>query len=764
VAALAGLATAQGCADDDPAPVCETQAAYFANNVWPVISKKCSSCHSPDGLARESSYVLKNAAEAGFLDHNRGVLADLALTEKSGKSVLLLKPTNQTDHKGGPVIAEGSHEYNVLQGFVDKTKSGDDCVGQEAEPFANIELLDENETLRKAAIVIAGRLPTLEEIDRVKAGGFPELDVVLTEMMSEEAFYDYVKRIYNDYFTTDFYLQNNASGQLSGNYANPNWIEDDPTLAAEMMAKYSIEDENELERYTNWGIAREPLELIAHVLREKRAFSEVLTADYMMVTPLSAISYGVTADFKGEDPLEFAEAKIPDLPHAGFLTSPMFLSRHTTTDTNRNRHRALVTIKAFLGTDILKTAEQAVDQSLVTDFNPTRNNAACTVCHARIDPIAGTFQAWTADGAHDPGFQWFQEMWEPGFGTAKLPENEYSSGSQWLAKQIVTDPGFALAGVFMMYEGLTGRERLVAPVDFDDPNYSAEFDGFLMQADQLGGIATQFADSDYDLRVAVKALIMSPYFRAKNSSVELSEYGELKLGHVGLGLLLTPEQLDRKIEVVLGTPWNDGQSDPYLNVAVNDPSSEGDYQLFYGGHDSDSTISRVREPSGLLASVADRMAIEMSCRAVPSDFARDVSDRVLFPAVEVNGQLYDPVSLMPETDDGIPVQPVVTAIKSNIVALHARVLGEQLEPSDPEIEHTYDVFYQAWKDGYARIGQGGEEGLSADLPNPCRISVDPDSGEDLPDGEQIVGDEEFVIRAWMATTTYLLSDYRFLYE
>ena len=43
--------------------------------------------------------------------------------------------------------------------------------------------------------------------------------------------------------------------------------------------------------------------------------------------------------FKNEaDPNEFQEGHILDFPHAGVLTSPMFLARFPTTDTNRTEH------------------------------------------------------------------------------------------------------------------------------------------------------------------------------------------------------------------------------------------------------------------------------------------------------------------------------------------------------------------------------------------------------------------------------------------
>ena len=42
--------------------------------------------------------------------------------------------------------------------------------------------------------------------------------------------------------------------------------------------------------------------------------------------------------------------------------------------------------------------------------------------------------------------------------------------------------------------------------------------------------------------------------------------------------------------------------------------------------------------------------------------------------------------------------------------------------------------------------------------------VDPNTQQDLPEAQQISDDTAYTIRAWMAVVTYLLSDYKFLFE
>ena len=55
------------------------------------------------------------------------------------------------------------------------------------------------------------------------------------------------------------------------------------------------------------------------------------------------------------------------------------------------------------------------------------------------------------------------------------------------------------------------------------------------------------------------------------------------------------------------------------------------------------------------------------------------------------------------------------------------------------------------------------EGYDRNLPWQCRARTD-DDGEELPEDQRVESDEQYTIRAWMAVVTYMLADYRFLYQ
>ncbi|WP_437643254.1 DUF1588 domain-containing protein [Sorangium sp. So ce362] len=757
--ATALASASSGCSSEADGP-CISDEQFFAEKVWvPILSTKCIGCHNPQGQAAESKLILAGSSEAGFLDKNLATFKSLAGLELSGESYVLLKPTKTIEHGGGHVIGADSPEYEALREMVDRTKSPSSCETDVNASFGGVVMSGPQETLRAASLELAGRLPTEAEEQAVAQSGMDALDPILDQLLTEEGFYVRLKEIYNDLFLTDRYLNGEAAVDLLRSDAyDPKWynsLPQDPALVAKYGARDLEDVINKMKSWTNRGVGREPLELIAYVVRNDRSFKEVLTADYTVVNPFSARAYGVTAEFDNDaDPEEFVPAKRDPIPLAGVLTSPVFLSRHPTTSTNRNRHRARMVYQYFLGTDILKTAEQPLDQTKITDFNPTMNNAACTVCHAALDPLSGGFHTFDSSGRYRADDTWYEDMRPPGFGAESVPFSEFPSALSWVAKRIADDPRFALAAVYTMYTGLTGQKPLVAPMN-DDPEFSAKFRAYLAQYHAFNGMARDFADGDYNLKTVVKAIIKSPYFRARNVA-QASSQGNAP-SQLGGTRFLGPEQLHRKIWAVTGYPWRPR--------AFEDDGSRYDfllrrdaYRLLYGGIDSEEVIQRITEPNGIMANVADRMANEMSCISVPRDFKLPQEERLLFPFVEATFE--------PRDTNDFDVLPAVEAIKQNIQYLHKRVLGESLELGDPELERTYKVFLETWEEGKAGMMKPeGEEGrLSTRLPGACHVNNDYWTRDGLPEEERLQRDDKYTIRAWMSVMTYLLSDFRFLYQ
>lgn len=751
VAAMA-LNACGGATGEESEDECVSNETFFKEQIWvKTLSQKCISCHTTEGAAKDSSFILRKSDWGpDYIEQNYNVFEQMAKLRYDGEPWILMKPTNRIEHGGLVQFEVDDETYKDFQEMIDRIAEPVTC-DDEADPseefFAGVELLDEVQTLRKATLALVGRLPSAEEEQRVRDGGFEALDLVLDEMMTEDAFFERLTEIYNDKFLTDRYYPDTMAIDLLNQEA-----EEGPTYPGAYWFDSLPEDQIEAAAgFTNKAVARESLALINHVVRNDLPYSEILTADYTMVNAYSAPAFGVGDPPSGDaDYAEFYPAQIPGIPHAGVLTSTVFLNRFPTTDTNRNRHRARMIYELFLATDVQRLGERPLDATQIVDFNPTMNNPDCANCHQVIDPVAGTLQNWSAMGEYNPPVEgWFTDMRQPGFQDTPMPPDQTATGHKWLAQQIVADPRFAIAPVHILFEGLSGQKALREPSDPTSDSYLAEIRAFDVQAEIFQQIATKFTENGMNLKTVVKEIVKTPYFRAADAD-ELTADRELELAEVGTGRLLIPEQLDRKIEAITGQPWRGSVEDIDYLVDM------GQYRLLYGGIDSDTVVKRITEPNGIMANIAKRMANEISCRTTAADFALPPSDRKLFPFVDVTYE--------PEDDNGFEVNGAAAAIRANIQYLHQRLLGEYLSLNDPEINRTYELFLEVWKAGQDGIVVPVEEGGEGIGLGACAATNDFWTGEPYPEERQVIDDPNYTVRAWMAVMAYLLSDYRFLHE
>ena len=748
--ALFGTGTSlglSGCGTVDDGQ-CVSNSEFFREEVWiPTLGVKCVGCHTSSGAAKHTKFLLQPDQVPGYLDANLKTLQDLSRYEVDGQKLLLIKPTQRgVTHGGGEQLTVDSAEYKALAELLDRFENPPDCEDSinVGNYFDGIEQLDEVGTLRKATLALAGRLPTTEEVEQVRGFGIDAIDPVLDEIMKEDAFFERLTEIFNDTLLTDRYINNtDAVGLLNAEVFPSYWFNGEPDDAKR----------NQLAYYTNVGLAREALNLITYVVKNDKPYTEILTADYQVFTPYSAKSYGVDVKFQDPtDPWEIAPGKLKGVPHAGILTTSMFLNRFPTTVTNRNRARARVVYKFFLDTDILKLGARPLDPTAIKTVNPTLNNPNCTVCHELVDPVAATFQNYQVRNDYSPLettelVTWFPDMRLPGFGDKQLPEGQEKQSEQWLAQQVVADDRFAQSAVRIVWKGLTGQDLLTEPFDASQPDYVAALAAYQVQDRVAKSIAAKLRSNNYNLKLVFKEIIKTDYFRAKNVKGELDDERKQELAGLGTAQYMTPEQLDRKIEAVTGYPWRPARDQPDLLINGNE------YRIFYGGIDSNSITQRITDPNGIMANISARLANEMSCIATARDFSQDPSDRLLFPYVEP--------SFVPEDENQFSVPAVTDAIRANIQHLYDHVLGESYDLDDPEITAAYNLFVTIWKDGKNGVVAGTYPG---ELPGPCRSNQDYWTGADLPEERRVSNDPDYTVRAWMGVLTYMLSDYKFLHE
>ncbi|MCS6853034.1 MAG: DUF1592 domain-containing protein [Gemmataceae bacterium] len=741
-----------------PGPPCARAVDdFFQREVWAKVGAAlCMNCHKQGGDAEESRFVLHDPRKAQghaqdeVLRHNRDAFCQMARTSYKGKSRLLLKASGSLDHGGGEVLKPDSTGYRLLAEFVRRLHAPPSASVSKVDPatlppfFEGVSLLDPPRLLRRATLSLVGRLPTDAERAAVTDRGFVALPGLLDRIMTEDAFYDRLREGFNDIFLTAG-LSRDADSILSYDHFSRtrHWTQSHDL--SHVPEKERTKARYKLDADYRKALVDEPLRLIEYIVRHDRPFTEIVTADYIMVSPYTARGYGIFEEVRDRfknpnDPFEYIPVKLKALkgrtkamdqesptgfyPHAGLLSTFQYLRRYPTTETNRNRLRARMFYLHFLGVDALELAARVSDAAAVSAKYPipTMQASECVVCHKSIDPVAGCFQDYYSfDGVYGRRKGgWYTDMFPAGFEGETLPASERWRALQWLGERTAQDPRFATTMVGHVYYVLIGRSLLQPPKDLDDPLYSARLRAHLEQRRQVEAIAERFAKSGYNLKSVFKEWIMSDFYRVDGLTTAVTDPARrAELEDVGIVRLLSPEQLERKIAAIFGQPW--GRLHDQLAV-------------LYGGIDAREVTERPVDPSGAMGAIQRMMANDVACKNTLRDFARPPAERRLFPEIEPN--------VLPGASAEADAR-----IRRTIVHLHDLLLGRRDAIDSEEVTRTYELFAGVVADA-RRQGKFDEREAyfcRQVVPNPPP-------------------DPHYTIRAWRAVVTYLLRRPEFLYE
>jgi hypothetical protein len=392
------------------------------------------------------------------------------------------------------------------------------------------------------------------------------------------------------------------------------------------------------------------------------------------------------------------------------LGTNSYLKRYPTTSTNLNRKRARFTLMYFLGTDIEELAPRdALDLDNEVGVIPTYQDPQCTVCHDVMDPVAGLFTKWNNGGEYDIdiAYEWtktrqgVQRMVPAGFGNTRV------NASAQLPDNYLDRP-LQWLGLRMSQDDRfavqTSRKAL--------QNLTGTKAESAQAVQFVNELKTAFIQSGYDFKALIKRIVTSDFFLARNlaATENPAAYADL-----GTGRLMTPEELDRRVTAWLGAGYR--WAGPATGSGLR-----GMHYLPYGGIDSDEIISRPASATALIDGVQERIANQVACERVARDLA---NGGPLFPEADANDT--------PDTAAGR------TAIRANIRHLHRYLLGEDLAANDPELATTYQLFVDA-----RALNE-------TSIPTQCR-------------GGGGTTDTQRTVLPWMAVVTYLLGDYRFVYD
>jgi hypothetical protein len=169
---------------------CQSDEAFFTETAWPRVIGTCAVCHRDGGQSGSTRLVLIN--DAGAHATNLARLKEAAALKQSGAPLLLLKASAAVSHGGGERAKKGSEEYDILRHLLARFEHPPLCQAGPVQPkpldaAPALETLSAAETLaylNAIAPQLVERFASPSEIARVeerKGRAIPEVLESFTE-------------------------------------------------------------------------------------------------------------------------------------------------------------------------------------------------------------------------------------------------------------------------------------------------------------------------------------------------------------------------------------------------------------------------------------------------------------------------------------------------------------------------------------------------------------------------------------------------------
>ena len=176
----------------------ETAEEVFHDHISEsIIQSKCIKCHVEGGLSGNIRLVFVRSADTP--DHEARNLRTLQnLLDDLGGSYILNK-IQGVSHGGGPQVLPGSADFANMERFLGLL--GEEIAFAEVTLetlFDTVVLASPRKTLRRAALIFAGRIPTDEEYAAVEGGDQSALRATIRGLMEGPQFHEFLIRASND--------------------------------------------------------------------------------------------------------------------------------------------------------------------------------------------------------------------------------------------------------------------------------------------------------------------------------------------------------------------------------------------------------------------------------------------------------------------------------------------------------------------------------------------------------------------------------------
>ena len=378
----------------------------------------------------------------------------------------------------------------------------------------DFELLAPRAQLLRASMALRGTRPSMAEYERVDADPDAYAELV-DEFLDSPEFGETVRQ-----YVTEWLELDQAPDTYPAGF---------PSIGA-----LSGLSSHEL----NTSIIQAPGRLAEHVMMRGRPWSEIVTAEYTLADHTVSVVWGLPYDDAkgGWQVTEYTDGRSA----AGLLSDGWIFTRMPSTDGNRNRERASLIAGAFICHDYpSRPVKIPADLDLTSEAaisNAIEHNPACVSCHHTLDPLASFFAVHhglripETDITSYPIAQYTPEK------TIDFERPAWygqpASDLAELGALIAEDPRFASCSIRRFYSELMHQP-------FDDVPFGA-----------IARYLPEFKRSGLDARALVRAIALSPEFRARQIDPERGPR------YVDVGLRrATPRQLDKMFDALIGYRW-----------------------------------------------------------------------------------------------------------------------------------------------------------------------------------------------------------------
>jgi hypothetical protein len=430
------------------------------------------------------------------------------------------------------------------------------------------------------------------------------------------------------------------------------------------------EDQPDDTRAETWAIYAEALELVAHIVKNDRPFTEIGTATYTVANSVFQ-SNPMRMPYPMEpvsgtawQPTHYLDGR----PHAGLLSTSAFYEVWDTNNTNKNRRRAnrwsiVFHCYNFLDTpvDVTRDVDNSNDDAVL---EAVTSRSDCKACHATLDPIASfLFPLDNADSLESDNPEGF---WSP-------DHSEYWRTANRRPPAVYGVPGTDLRDL--------GR-LLTADHRFAECQTKRAFELLFLRRPQTNAelttaadIATRWSTEDnYNFRNLVRRWMLSDVYRNRPADNDPAWVRRV-----------SPERLETLIADLTGFVWTrEAQvEEGVIAPAIPRLTSERDgFKIVLGGLNGVSVTRRAYSLNAPVTLVHRKVASLAADYVVTNDLARPDAQRKLLAGVRGDE---DPVA-----DEA--------ALRTLIAGIARRLYGERHAPDSPRVDNWLTLYEGLYED------------------------------------------------------------------